>query len=430
MRKCLLAIGSWMVIVANAQVADSVYYKQIKTVKLFTTGDQLGYPAIPLGSTNSLELHFDDLDGYIKQYYYTFTLCNADWQPVTIFTAFDYITGFLQQRISTYRASSVSLTKYVHYTTTLPDRNCQPKRTGNYILRVFRDADTSKLVFTKKFLVYEDRLQIGASITQPFDPSLTQSHHKVQIVLNTQGFDVTNPAQQLRITVLQNNRWDIARSLKQPTFYRGPVNFEYNNERELAFPAGKEWRWLDLRSFRFQSDRVRSVNYGNRVPEVQVSPDAKRTDVRYLYYRDFNGMYQISTTELINPWWQSDYGWVTFTYVPSNNQPFSDRDLYLFGELTNYQTSDTSRMVYNAEKGVYEKTLFLKMGYYNYTVISKTRQPNVEPENLLTEGDWWETEDQYMVLVYYRPIGALNDELIGLQKLGSLFYRNNSLYIR
>jgi hypothetical protein len=427
MKKLLFGLGLGFQLLSFAQAPDSVYMQNIKTPKLFTANDQNGYPLIPVGSIGNLELHFDDLDGYVKQYYYTFQLCDADWTPVQILTPFEYINGFLQQRISTYRASSVSATKYIHYSAILPDRNCAPKRSGNYLLKVFRNADTSQLAFTKRMLVYEDKMQLGVSITQPFNPNLIRSHHKIIVNVNTQELDVINPAQQMRIKVLQNNRWDNAVTISQPTFFRGRSNMEYSNEDNLAFAAGKEWRWVDLRSFRFQSDRVKSVEMKNNIPYVNVTPDLSRINVRYLYYRDLNGRYNIQTTELINPWWQSDYAYVNFTYKPDGDQPFINKDVYLFGELTNFATGDSSRMIFNADLGVYEKTLYLKMGFYNYAIVTKGREANAAVELTSTEGNWWETEDQYMVLVYYRPIGSYVDELIGVTRAGSLFYRNSQL---
>jgi hypothetical protein len=87
--------------------------------------------------------------------------------------------------------------------------------------------------------------------------------------------------------------------------------------------------------------------------------------------------------------------------------------------MTNYECNETNRMTYNGSAGVYEATLYLKQGYYNYMygIIPKGgHQLNMES----TEGNWWETENDYTVLVYYRPIGGRADELIGLRNFNSL----------
>ena len=144
MKYILICLAGMLFNVATAQVPDAVYAPNIKTVQLFPYGNQLGYPIISLNSSDRLELHFDDISTTVRNYSYTFQLCNADWTPA-ILSTFDYIKGFSQVRINTYRVSSIAYTRYIHYQASLPDRNCVPTKSGNYILKVFRDGDTSKL---------------------------------------------------------------------------------------------------------------------------------------------------------------------------------------------------------------------------------------------------------------------------------------------
>ncbi len=113
-----------------AQVRDAVYSSRIQTAQLYPYGNQLAYPILRLNGGDRLELHFDDLDANVKNYYYTFQLCDADWTP-SMLSTFDYISGFSQQRITQYRNSSVAFTRYTHYQAVLPDRNCMPTRSGN-----------------------------------------------------------------------------------------------------------------------------------------------------------------------------------------------------------------------------------------------------------------------------------------------------------
>ena len=137
MKRCLLLCLLFSVAFAGfAQIPDAVYSDRIKTVQLHPYGNQIGYPIIRLNSGEQLELHFDDLDGNVKNYSYTFQLCNADWTPAML-SHFDFIKGFSQVRLNTYRISSVAFTKYTHYQAMVPDRNCVPSRSGNYILKVF-----------------------------------------------------------------------------------------------------------------------------------------------------------------------------------------------------------------------------------------------------------------------------------------------------
>ena len=400
------------------QIPEKVYMRQIKSPQLHVYGNQLAYPIIKLNAGDRLELHFDDMDANIKNYSYTYQLCNADWTPAML-SQFDYIRGFSQQRISTYRVSTLAYTRYTHYQAVLPDRNCMPSRSGNYILKVFLDGDTSKLAFTKRMLVYEDKAVIAAQVQQPFNTQVFRTHQKIQFRVNTRELNVVNALQQINIAILQNDRWDNAVHNIKPTFMTNN-QIEYNTEEDAVMPAGKEWRWLDLRSFRLQSDRVRSAKYSTTATEIFVKPDVSRKAYQFSFYRDNDGHYYLEPSESVNPYWQSDYATVRFSYAPPGNIPFPDRDVYLFGQLTNYGSDDSARMRFNAEKGVYETSLFLKQGYYDYCYVTKTRDRNSLFSFEDTEGNYWESENEYTILVYYRELGGRADELVGVAKINSL----------
>lgn len=420
MKYLLLSIFLVKLVAVQAQIPDAVYSPRIKTVLLHTYGNQLGVPIMQLGATGALELHFDDLDANVKNYSYTFQLCNADWTPA-ILSQFDFISGFSQQRINTYRISSIALTRYTHYQATLPDRNCMPTRSGNYILKVFLNGDTAKLAFTKRMMVVSEASNITAQIQQPFNGQIFRTHQKIQfkVALN-ERLNVVNQFQQVHVVIMQNNRWDNAVTNIRPSFFSRNV-LEYNTENDAVFPAGKEWRWLDIRSFRFQSDRVESVKYGNNSTEVIVRPDADRSPQRFNFFRDNNGMFTIETTESVNPYWQADYATVKFTFVPSNNSPFPDKDVFIVGQLTNYNLDDSAKMVFNTEKGVYERSLFLKMGYYDYCYATVDRNDKKRAASFdFTEGNYWESENNYTILVYYRQLGGRADELVGVTTINSL----------
>ena len=405
------------------QIPEQVYSPVIKSIQLYPYGNQLAYPIIKLNSGEQLELHFDDLDANVKNYSYTFQLCNADWTPAML-SHFDYIKGFSQVRLTTYRISSIAFTRYTHYQALLPDRNCVPSRSGNFILKVFLNGDTSQLIFTRRMLVVEDLASVGAQIQQPFNGQFFRTHQKVQFRVNlNESLDVINAQQQIKVSLLQNMRWDNAITTMRPTFFSRKV-LEYNTENEAVFPAGKEWRWLDLRSFRLQSDRVADARYSNKSTEIFVRPDLERVTQRFNFYRDNNGRYFLEPTESINPLWQSDYATVHFSFVPPGNTPFADKDVFIFGGLNNYDLRDEVKMVYNSDKGVYETTLFLKQGYFDYTYVTiDKKDPKRRAGFEITEGNLWESENEYMILVYYRELAGRADRLIGVGRVNSLVVR-------
>ena len=69
--------------------------------------------------------------------------------------------------------------------------------------------------------------------------------------------------------------------------------------------------------------------------------------------------------------------------------------------------TDDNKMQF--ENGLYTKRLLLKQGFYNYTYW--TTPP--EPDGNQVEGNYFQTENLYEVLVYYRAFQPNADLLIG-----------------
>ncbi len=415
MKKIILTACITLLLFFNvfAQEPDKIYMPEIHSVKLFISGNQSAYPIIQLNSVMNLELHFDDLNASIKNYNYTYVLCDANWQPVDL-SPFDYLQGFTQGRLSEYRSSSVAKTKYVHYQALLPDKSCVPKLSGNYLLKVYLNGDTSKLAFTRRILIVDNIISVGAKITQPYSTQLFRTHQKVQFTIDKTRLNILNPQQQLKVVVLQNFRWDNAFTNIQPTFMRNNI-FEYSSDNNCVFPAGREYRWIDMRSFLYQTDRIDTVNLHALPFDVYLKPDPQRTNLRYVTYVDLNGAYEISATDVNNPWWQGDYANVHFTFVSQNPDAFANKQLYLIGELATGNCDNSECLMdYNPDKKVFEKTLLLKQGYYYYTYITKSMNGNTAViETQDTEGNFSETENSYTILVYYRSFSDRSDELVG-----------------
>jgi Domain of unknown function (DUF5103) len=407
---------------AAQRYPDQVFYKNIHTIKFNPFGDQVGYPIIALNSNDKLELNFDDMDGGVKYYYYSFQLCNSDWTPVQL-SYFDFVKGFTQVRINTYRQSSLSLTRYTHYQAMLPDRNCIPTKAGNYILKVFLDGDTTRLAFTRRFLVVDNRLPVAAQVQQPYAQQYFRTHHKLQVHVSTKNVSVTYPQQQIKLVILQNYRWDNCLKNINPTFFREEM-VQYTNEIEMLMSATKEWRWLNLRSFRLLGDRVAKQENTDTSFNLFVQEEKPRIGQQYFFFNDQNGRYVNETTENINPYWNADYASVHFRFMPPGKQAYNNKELFIIGEITNYGMEDSARMRFNEKTGSYETTLYLKQGYYDYMYATRDHSDRqIKFNTELTENNSWETENVYLVLVYYRELGGRYDQLLGIAKINSQFNR-------
>jgi hypothetical protein len=395
--------------------SDAIFQSNIRTIRFHTYGNQLSLPIYNLNSGSRMLLAFDDMDGDVKSYYYTYQLCDYDWQPVDI-SPMDYINGFTQIRIADYQYSSIAYTKYTHYQVTLPDPSSLPSRSGNYIVKVFLDGDTSKLAFTRRLLVVNPMTKVSAQVLVPSSPEYSQTHQRIRVTVNTRALNAFSAGQQVKVLVLQNYRWDNAQGNVPPTFIRGNI-LEYNSEDAFLFPGGKEWRWIDLQSLRLQNDRADSVHTVKNIADVYMRTDVDRATQKYVYYHDLNGLYQIQTFESIDPNTQGDYANVHFKFAPPDRTPYPDKDVYLFGQLTDYQLNDATKLKFNANKGMYEGKAFLKQGYYSYGYMFINKKDPTQTSQ--PDGNHFETENVYTILVYYKSFNDQSDELIGIANIDS-----------
>ena len=209
---------------------------------------------------------------------------------------------------------------YTHYHAVIPDPNCVPIHSGNYLLKVFTDGDTSKLAFTRRFLVVDSRVNIESQLLQPVDYNLAQTHQHIILKLNVQAINPDNPLDQIKVDILQNYRWDnVLRNIK-PNFYTGN-DLQYNNDNDILFKGGNEWRGVDLQSFRFQSDRVATANYSKTGADIILKPDGDRSTLTYSYFADLNGAFFIRSTDPMNDVnYQGDYASVLFSFVPKDRK--------------------------------------------------------------------------------------------------------------
>jgi hypothetical protein len=422
-KQLLILLGLLMGLQANSANTinpDKVYDSSIKTIRVHPMGNPLAIPVISLSQMNPLEISFDDLKAKYQNYFYSVELMNADWRSANL-SVFDYLQGFNQNRITQYSISSIAIQRYYHYKFAFPNTNCRPTKSGNYIIKVYKDSNPQQVVFTSRFFVVDDQVSILSSIQEPFDGNISKTHQKVQLSVETKKLSFFQP-DQIKVQVIQNYRYNDALRVNTPNFVRGSL-LEYNSERDLIFPSGKESRWLDLQSFRLKSDRIVNFEATANGTIVNVKPDFSRAATPYFIFKDLNGQFLISNSESIDSENQNDYATIVFTYVPPNRLPLVGENLYLVGALTNNVLDETSEIKFNPVTKAYQKSLLLKQGYYSYSYILRDK---AGPDPMLdfneTEGDHWETENAYSIFIYYRPPGARHDHLIGFTTVHSNQY--------
>ena len=400
---------------ADPQNYDKVYRSSIKSVKFHLNGLFLSQPIIDLNSGSVLRLSFDDLDTEVdvKDFVYTIEHCDRDWKPSKL-NEMEFLDGFNGELIENFRYSFKTTVDYTHYELTLPNQDIRWTKSGNYLLKVYEDIDDKPLVIVRRFMVVDRQVSIAPQMV-PGQGSRFQTHQEIDFAVDLQQLRPRSAQQELTAVILQNGRWDNAIGEIRPLFERqNRAIFDYQNK--IVFPAGKEFRYIDLRSLNYRGDGVAVIEEYSDGYEIVLEKEEKRFNKVYLSMDDLNGNFVIENADQPNPQLSSDYANVLFAlYSP---EPLYDYNVYLFGAMTDWQLRDDYKMVYNNSVNSYVAKVMLKQGFYNYSyVVVNEDEPT--PNMTEIEGDWYETENNYTILIYYRPFGERYDQLIGAVTVSS-----------
>jgi hypothetical protein len=394
---------------------DYIYDPLIKTVRLYRPEFEFSMPLIDFGSDQKLLLSFDDLLGDYRQFFYTIELCDAWWQPVNMIQA-DYINGFYTDEIIDYRFSGNTRIPYVHYQLSFPNENLMPTRSGNYIMKVWSVAPEGNVMsFTKRFYIFEGKVAVDASVTAGTLIETRWYKQEIDFTIDKLNLNIINPNSNLKVVILQNNRWSNGIFNLQPRIIRGNI-FDYDYNGENAFDGGNEFRNFDMKSMKYRTAEIDGIRLIGGDYHVFLTPDVSRNFQRHLQRSDINGRFLIKTDDAANSDTDAEYVFVYFTLM--YDVPRTDGDVYISGEFTNRQLSDEYKMVYNYERRAYELTLMLKQGFYDYEYLFLP-QGKVVADYTEFEGRHFETENEYSIWVYYRQPGEFHDELIGVKFLNS-----------
>lgn len=394
--------------------SDYVYKQNIKTVQLRDESYALSQPIINLSSNEQLTLSFDDLSGGFKTYAYTFIHCNADWKPSDLMTQ-EYIDGFTDNNINDYSYSFNTLQKYTHYNTRFPNSSTRFTKSGNYIVKVYQDGDPDNIVLTKRFFVYQNKITIQGRVSAASIIADRNYKQEIDFTILHQGYAINNPYSDLKVFITQNNRWDNIKSDLKPLFVKNN-ELVYDYDEINVFPGGNEFRFFDIKSLRYKSEKVYDIKFDSTNTFILFN-DEKRTFKRYYSQPDMNGNFLVKIQEGKNSDVEADYCYVSF-FLPWD-QIFMDGNVYIFGAFNGWQCNKENMMKYNPKRFGYECKLYLKQGYYNYEYVYLKDGSTVADETEI-EGSHYETENDYTIYVYHRQPGTFYDQLIGVKRMNSM----------
>lgn len=392
---------------AQATYKDRVFHKDVRSVRLYPdfgeqTTDLLRPVVIETGKTeHSIILKFDMLYDDYSAYELEIIHCDKDWKKSRL-QPLDYMMEYNRIPLREYEYSFDTKVPFTHYFVRIPP----VKVSGNYAIAVFPKDRKEEPLFIKRFMVYEDRAVVQATLSQSSDVMQRRENHQIDLKLNYSRLPIVNPQQEVFVHIRQNQRWDNVIENLSPNFLREDLKeLEYRYfDLENNFKAGNEFRFFDISMRNFRGLNVKHIVEKDDIIEAYLNSTRSKGNEAYSFWEDFNGSYIIQNKERGGGVLDADYFDVHFELKAEKiSEP-----VFIMGELTNWEMGEENLMTYNAEKGAYEATLLLKQGFYNYIYyVDSDSRP------YYFEGSHFETENRYEIFVYYREQGARYDRLIG-----------------
>ena len=392
---------------------DYAYSPDVRSVQCYVASGQpnevFSPPVVPLGQTPALTLEFDVLGGQSQRYTAKLLHCNADWQP-SVLTDLQFLSEINEFLVTDYRVGVSTKVPYFHYRLRAP----QVKLSGNYLWVV--QAPGGVPVVSRRLLVYENQVQVGLQPGIVVGGEQRYTLQQLDFSIGYGSVPLVNPAAEVQVVLRQNFRWDNARYGLRPTFVRDAerrLDYQYFNF-ENAFPGLSEYRFFDLRPVQAPGVGVLRVDQRTAPVSAVLLPEATRRLQAYNQYVDANGQRVFESREFGNGAVNADYVDVTFQLQATQAAP---GPVYVIGALSDWQLKDEFRMKYDEATQLYTGHALLKQGYYNYSFAVGGARGAV-PDETYFEGSHQETENQYDLLVYYRPPGTRADLLIGYRAVG------------
>ncbi|MEK8180581.1 DUF5103 domain-containing protein [Flavobacterium buctense] len=375
----------------------------IKTVSFVQNG-QNAIPMFRLG--DSFQFMFDDLYGNEANYFYTLTHCDYDWKPSQLAKA-EYINGFDDQRIQDYTNSLTTLQLYSHYRLSFPNRFTQFRVSGNYIIKILNDD--KEVVFSKKFILYEELVSVPMQVRRPRTLSVTNQKHNLDFAIKSATINFQSPLKNVKVLLMQNGKFDNAITNIVPQYTIGN-DLIYKYDSETQFWAGNEYLFFENKDIRAANNSIAKIDSKGGIYNAYLYRAEARANMPYTYYPDINGNFIVKNIGAQNSEIEADYAWVFFSLsAPSY---YGKKPIYVNGMFNNFAISEENKMEYNAEKGIYEKAIMIKQGFTNYQYVIADSKGVVDEENAL-DGNFIQTENNYFALVYYRENNQRYDRIIG-----------------
>ena len=406
MKKAIFFLS--LVFICNLNICaqrNEILDKNIASLQVVANNDWLSLPIITLNSNDFVNISFDDLTHEYHRYCYKIEHCEADWQTSSALFESDYIDGFASgNTIDDVQESTNTVQLYTHYNISFPNNKCRPKISGNYRVTIYDENDEKHVVCRAYFMIVEPSMAVQLNVTTNTDIDINGKHQQVEMAIDYGNNIVSNPQTQIKTVVMQNGRWDNAVINAHPQYIKAN-GLQWIHCKDYIFDGGNEYRKFETLDVTHTTMGLESINWDGHNYHAWIWTDEPRPS--YIYDKDANGAFLIRNSDNIDNDVNSDYIITHFRLkTPQTADP-----IYINGFFTNDRFLPQYEMKWNEKNQQYEGELLLKQGYYSYQYLMMKPEGKLKP--VPSEGNFYQTENTYQALIYFKANGDRTDRLVG-----------------
>jgi len=395
-RRLTLILIVLLLAVMPAAGFHKIYSPQVKSLQVVVNQNWQSLPVMKLNSADRLYVGFDELSHDYHRYICHIERCEADWTTATEMFESDWLNGFNDLIVDDYEHSINTTVPYTHYQFSLPNDQCHLKMSGNYRLHIQEDG-TDEDVLTVEFMVTEQSMQLSMTATTNTDQDTNGRHQQVSMSIGYMNHSVVRPDEQIQTVVMQNGREDNCRRNVRPAFVNQNGQ-EWSHAMEYIFDAGNEYRKYEVLDPTHPTMGIDYIRWDG--DHYQVFPYISEPRPNYLYDEDADGAFYIRNSDNRENDIISDYVWINYRL---KSDPVSDGYIVIDGQWTT-ENSETYRMTYDENAGMYTASILQKQGYYSYQYLWEDNRGTRRP--LPSEGNFYPTENRYQAFIYFKEVGG------------------------
>ena len=367
---------------------------EIKSLRVYNGNNETSFPIIDYSSNDekAITIDFDVQSSSYPNLIIQFKFCDSNWQP--------YENQFLQNPLynTEYNLllnkipNGVKGASY-HYTGTFPNNNVQFHLSGKWMLFI-TDSHNKNLVYAaQKFFVVLPDVKLNVQVTrETMQGNYGENANLGRTLAIKTNFTLPDslfPSNVIKTEIVRNrmisNSIVIDRNANTQERY-----YEWDAARKFSFVArqlrpGNEYRQIDTRNISKYPTEIVNAKFG----------EYDQTDLFTRRKRDFNG------SSLLLDYRNSiaDYQKVIFKLkVPES----ITKPIFLVGSFTNWDLLPEYEMYDDNE--MIKFTVPLKRGVHEYQYVVADLRGNkiINPEWELLEGNFFETENEFHIFLYYQ----------------------------